>query len=90
MKLIDKAIRIEEYLSNWYSALPVPALHILFGLEPDELYAISEEDFEDRIFELKDEWEDLELIDKIHLHDKYEDKFFDFTSGIKLNINKAL
>lgn len=84
MKLVDKIIKIEEYLSSWYDALPITALHILFGLKPDELYTLSEEEFEDKIFDLKQRWEDMDFIDKVFWHDRHEVKFSDFTSGVEL------
>lgn len=90
MKLIDKVIRIEEYLENWYCALPISALHTLFELEPDTLYTVPEEDFDDVISELRDEWHDLEFIEKVWLHDKYAKEFSEFTPFVVLNINKPI
>lgn len=88
MKLIEKVIRIEEYLNDWYDALPIPALHTLFYLETDELYTLSEADFEDRLFELKQGWEAMDIMHKIVLHDIYEQEFSEFISEIELDINK--
>jgi hypothetical protein len=84
MKLIEKIIRIEEYLNDWYDALPIPALHTLFYLETDELYTLSEADFEDRLFELKQEWEAMHVMQKILLHDRNEQEFSEFVSGVEL------
>jgi hypothetical protein len=88
MRLIEKLIRIEEYLNSWYNALPVTALHKLHDLEPDELYLLSEIAFEDKVFDLKHEWEGMGLIKRTHLHDKYEEEFSEFVSEIELDINK--
>jgi hypothetical protein len=75
---------ISEYLHNWYGALPFSALHKVHDLEPDYLYTFKTSYYEDILNNLKDEWYELDLTDKIMLHDTHYEEYKEYTKHTKL------
>ena len=77
--------RINEYLHNWYTTLPIPALNKIHQLTPNHLYQLSNDDYDDELDKLRDEWYELDLNDKLELHDALYDEYYEFTKPITLN-----
>jgi hypothetical protein len=75
---------IHEYLHDWYCAMPIPALNEIHQLTPNHLYMVPNDSFDDELNVLRDEWYELDLTEKLEIHDRLHDKYESFTNQIKL------
>ena len=77
--------KINEYLQNWYGSLPIQALNKIHHLSTDYWSPILSEDYDDELNNLSIEWYELDLTDKLELHDSLYNEYYEFTKSITLN-----
>jgi hypothetical protein len=68
--------RIHEYLHEWYTSLPVTAIAEAHGVDYNQIRWNELEQF-------RDDWYELELTEKLEIHDRLQDKYKEFTKQIK-------
>lgn len=83
--MTNLAEKLNEYLHNWYYALPIPALNKIHQLTPNHLYQVANDDYDEELNKLRDEWYELDLVDKLELHDSMYEEFYEFTKNISFN-----
>jgi hypothetical protein len=69
--------RVHEYLHDWYTSLPVTAIAEAHGVDYNQIRWNELEQF-------RDDWYQLDLIEKLEIHDRLHDKYESFTNQIKL------
>ena len=67
---------LDTYLNNWFGSLPYQALERMFGVSLTGL------DWEDVLDELKEEWDFMEIEEKVSYHDEWWEKWEGFTSHL--------
>jgi hypothetical protein len=83
--MINLAEKVNEYLHDWYGALPIQALNKIHHLSSDYWSPILSEDYDEEFNNLKDEWYEFDLTDKLEIHDSLYEEFYEFTKGIVFN-----
>lgn len=67
---------LDTYLNNWFGSLPYEALERMFnvrlgGVDSDEI-----------LEELREEWDFMEIEEKVHYHDQWWEMWEGFTSHL--------
>jgi len=79
--MATKTFKIGEYLNHWFGALPFEALNTIFGVE---LNGLSEKETEEKLTDLKSEWDAYSIHTQAEIHDTFYDKYYEFTKHIEL------
>jgi hypothetical protein len=83
MNLTEK---LNQYLHDWYTSLPIPAINSIHQLTPDYLYQFNNDEFEDIMDELRDDWYQWELETKLDMHDQIFEQYQEFTKNISITL----
>jgi hypothetical protein len=67
---------LDTYLNNWFNSLPFQALERIFGVSLKGL------DWEAVLYELGEEWEIMDIEEKVSYHDQWWESFEGWTSHL--------